>query len=79
MTLPKRNLLILPALAVMTNGFSLFGIGQASVGSVARTIECNHLIAHNLALDETLKRIAGNPPAKRDMAFAGQFILECFS
>nr|WP_177412426.1 hypothetical protein [Pseudomonas cavernicola] len=75
----KRNLLILAALAVMTNGFSLFGIGQASVGSVARTIECNHSIARNLELKETLQRIAGNPPAKRDMAFAGQFILECFS
>lgn len=76
MKLHKRNLLILAALAVMTHGFSLLGIGQGSASSLARTIECNSSIAHNLELGETLKRLAGNPPCKRDQAFAGPFLLE---
>jgi len=76
MRLHKRNLLIVAALAAMTHGFSLLGIGQGSAGSLARTLECNSAIAHNLELGEALKRLAGNPPCKRDQAFAWPFMLE---
>ena len=74
MTLPCKNVLTLAGFAVITNGFSLLGLGQASIGSVARAIECNTSIAANLQTSASLRQMAGNPPEKREMVF-GRFVL----
>ena len=74
MTLPCKNFLALAGFTVITNGFALLGIGQASIGSVARAIECNTAIAANVAVSASLRQIAGNPPSKREMGF-GRFVV----
>lgn len=74
MTLPCKNFIALAGFTLITNGFSLLGIGQASIGSVARAIECNTAIAANLLLDASLRQVAGNPPLKREMGF-GRFVV----
>ncbi len=74
MTLPCKNFLALAGFTVITNGFTLLGLGQASIGSVARAIECNNAIASNLEISASLRQIAGNPPGKRETGF-GRFVL----
>ncbi|MGX5219682.1 MULTISPECIES: hypothetical protein [Pseudomonas] len=73
MKLKNRNLLIIAALAIMTNGLSLLGFNYGSAGALARTIECNSQIAHNLKVAQGLKPITGKPPSRVALAFANRF------
>ncbi|WP_417662368.1 hypothetical protein [Pseudomonas sp.] len=78
MKLKNRNLLIIAALAIMTNGLSLMGFNYGSAGALARTIECNSQIARNLQVAKGLKPITGNPPTRAALAFANRFELVNF-
>jgi hypothetical protein len=49
-------------LAMMINGSSLLGVGQNSVGGIARSIECRHEIAHAIERSRAEKLIAATPP-----------------
>ena len=69
--------LVIAFLAFMTNGASLLGIGQGSAGSVARAIECNHNIAHNIQTAKALELLVGNPPIKSNGEFFGPFQVDC--
>ncbi|WP_426204184.1 hypothetical protein [Pseudomonas sp. TWP3-1] len=71
------RLWVIAGLAFMTNGASLLGIGQGSVGSLARAIETNHSIAHNIERANTLGLLAGNPPSKTPANFLGPFEVDC--
>ena len=51
-------------LAVMINGSTLLGIGQNSVGGVARNIECRYEIAQAIELSRAQKVLAGTRPEK---------------
>ena len=53
-------------LAMMINGSSLLGIGQNSVGGIARSIECRHEIAHAIERSRAQRLIIANPPEKFD-------------
>ncbi|MFJ2682643.1 hypothetical protein ACIOYV_02750 [Pseudomonas sp. NPDC087342] len=72
-----HRLWVIAFLAFMTNGASLLGIGQGSAGSVARAIECNHNIAHNIQTAKALGLLAGNPPSKVPGEFLGPFQVDC--
>ncbi|KAF2394567.1 MULTISPECIES: hypothetical protein [Pseudomonas] len=72
-----HRLWVIAFLAFMTNGASLLGIGQGSAGSVARAIECNHNIAHNIQTAKALGLLAGNPPSKVRGEFLGPFQVDC--
>lgn len=52
-------------LAVMINGSTLLGIGQSSVGGIARSIECRHEIAQAIELSRSEKPTAANVPCPR--------------
>ncbi|MCK1789262.1 hypothetical protein [Pseudomonas violetae] len=71
------RLWVIAFLAFMTNGAALAGIGQGSAGSVARSIEANHNMAHNIQTAKALGLLAGNPPAKRPGDFFGPFQVDC--
>ena len=71
----KRGVVAL--LAFMTNGTSLAGVGHGSAGGVARSIEANHNMAHNIQTAKSLGLMAGNPPAKRAGDFFGPFQVDC--
>ena len=71
------RLWVIAALAFMTNGASLAGIGQGSAGSVARSIEANHNMAHNIQTAKALGLLAGNPPIERQDDFFGPFQVDC--
>ncbi|RON40844.1 hypothetical protein BK666_25450 [Pseudomonas frederiksbergensis] len=68
---------VIAFLAVMTNGSSLLGMGQGSAGSVARSIECNHSIAHNIQTAKALGLLVGNSPLKERAGFLGPFQVDC--
>lgn len=68
---------IIAGLAIMTNGTSLLGFGQGSVGGLARAIEANHTIAHNIERANALGLLAGNPPVKTSAEFFGPFEVDC--
>ncbi|MGN7743959.1 hypothetical protein ACTJKT_28770 [Pseudomonas sp. 22526] len=72
-----RRFWVIAILAFMTNGASLLGIGQGSAGSLARAIECNHNIAHNIETATALGLLAGNPPLKPRAALLGPFSVDC--
>ncbi|MGF6208975.1 hypothetical protein HKK52_02100 [Pseudomonas sp. ADAK2] len=72
-----RRLWVIAFLAFMTNGASLLGVGQGSAGSVARAIECNHNIAHNIQTAKALGLLVGNPPLKARAGFLGPFQVDC--
>ncbi|KAA0980144.1 hypothetical protein [Pseudomonas sp. ANT_H12B] len=72
-----HKLWVIAFLAFMTNGSSLLGIGQASAGSVARSIEANHNLARNIETAKALGLLAGNPPIKRQGSFFGPFRVDC--
>ncbi|ALI03917.1 hypothetical protein C1Y08_00140 [Pseudomonas sp. FW306-02-F02-AA] len=72
-----RKLMVVAFLAFLTNGSSLLGIGQGSAGSLARAIECNHNIAHNIQTAKALGLLAGNPPAKPKAVVLGPFEVDC--
>ncbi|MGE8188587.1 hypothetical protein [Pseudomonas sp. NPDC086278] len=71
------KLWVIAFLAFMTNGASLLGFGQASAGSVARSIEANHNMAHSILTAKALGLLAGNPPSKRQESFFGPFHVDC--
>jgi hypothetical protein len=68
---------VIAFLAFITNGFSLLGLGQASAGSLARTMECNHNIAHNILTARALGVLVGNPPSAPRVAEFGPFQVDC--
>ncbi|MGE1172726.1 MULTISPECIES: hypothetical protein [Pseudomonas] len=68
---------VIAGLAIMTNGASLLGFGQGSVGGLARAIEANHSIAHNIERANALGLLAGNPPVKTEAGFLGPFQVDC--
>jgi hypothetical protein len=68
---------VIAFLAFITNGFSSLGLGQASAGSLARTIECNHNIAHNILTARALGVLVGNPPSAPRVAEFGPFQVDC--
>ncbi|WLH33392.1 hypothetical protein PSH79_15775 [Pseudomonas sp. FP2196] len=71
------RLWVIAGLAFMTNGTSLLGMGQGSAGGLARAIEANHNIAHNIERANTLGLMAGNPPVKAAASFLGPFEVDC--
>ncbi|MDB5993689.1 MAG: hypothetical protein JWP42_825 [Pseudomonas sp.] len=71
------KLWVIAFLAFMTNGSSLLGVGQASAGSVARSIEANHNLARSIATEKAMGLLAGNPPSKRQGDFFGPFKIDC--
>ncbi|MBY8934415.1 MULTISPECIES: hypothetical protein [Pseudomonas] len=73
------RLWVVAGLAFFTNGASLLGIGQGSVGALARAIEANHTIAHNIERANTLGLMAGNPPVKVSADFLGPFEVDCMA
>ncbi|MFG6203417.1 hypothetical protein [Pseudomonas retamae] len=73
------RLWVIAGLAFFTNGTSLLGIGQGSVGALARAIEVNHSITHNIERANTLGLMAGNPPAKVAVDFLGPFEVDCMA
>jgi hypothetical protein len=73
----RCKLLVIAFLAFITNGFSLLGIGQGSIGGVARAIEANHNIARNIETAKAMGMLAGNPPVKTDSGFFGPFEVDC--
>ncbi|MDD1001728.1 MULTISPECIES: hypothetical protein [Pseudomonas] len=73
------RLWVVAGLAFFTNGASLLGIGQGSVGALARAIEANHNIAHNIERANTLGLMAGNPPVRVSADFLGPFEIDCMA
>lgn len=73
----RCKLLIIAFLAFITNGFSLLGIGQGSIGGVARAMEANQNIARNIETAKAMGMLAGNPPLERDSGFFGPFQVDC--
>ncbi|VVP68540.1 hypothetical protein PS918_00757 [Pseudomonas fluorescens] len=73
----RCKLLVIAFLAFITNGFSLLGIGQGSIGGVARAMEANHNIARNIEIAKAMGMLAGNPPLKPDSGFFGPFQVDC--
>jgi hypothetical protein len=71
------RLWVVAFLAFMTNGPSLLGFAHGSAGSVARSIEANHNLAHNIETAKAMGRLAGNPPVKRQGDFFGPFQIDC--
>jgi hypothetical protein len=71
------RLWVIAGLALMTNGAALLGFGQGSVGALARAIEANHSIAHNIERANALGLMAGNPPVKAESDFLGPFEVDC--
>lgn len=63
------KLWVTAGLAVLINGGSLLGVGQGSVGGVARSIECRHEIAHAIERSRAQSMVAGNRPER-----AGDFV-----
>ncbi|POA16793.1 hypothetical protein C1886_25305 [Pseudomonas sp. FW300-N1A1] len=72
-----RKLWVVAFLVFLTNGASLLGVGQASAGSLARAIECNHSIARNIETAKALGLLAGNPPSKSRSPLPGPFQVDC--
>ncbi|PYY68478.1 hypothetical protein CRX42_21550 [Pseudomonas jessenii] len=71
------KLLIIAFLAFITNGFSLLGIGQGSIGGVARAMEANHNIARNIETAKAMGLLAGNPPVRNEGVVFGPFQVDC--
>lgn len=63
------KLWVTAGLAVLINGGTLLGVGQGSVGGVARSIECRHEIAHAIERSRAQNMVAGNRPER-----AGDFV-----
>ncbi|MGY3171749.1 hypothetical protein ACVWYU_001123 [Pseudomonas sp. TE12234] len=73
----RCKFLVIAILAFITNGFSLLGIGQGSIGGVARAIEANHNIARNIETAKAMGMLAGNPPVEPESGFFGPFEVDC--
>ncbi|HWV08077.1 hypothetical protein [Pseudomonas sp.] len=75
MKLHNPNLLVVAALAVMTNGFTLLGLNHGSAGALARNLECNSNMARSIEVGESLKKLIGFPPRHDDPGLSGPFLL----
>nr|WP_139134762.1 MULTISPECIES: hypothetical protein [Pseudomonas] len=75
MKLKNRNMLVIAALAIMTNGLSLLGLDYGSAGALVRTIECKSNIARNIEVADRLKKLLGQPPCRPETEFAPRFSL----
>lgn len=71
------QLWVIAFFTVITNGFSLVGLGEASSGGLARSIECKHSIAHGIEMARAHTLIAGNPPNKLGLFESGLFTVIC--
>ena len=71
------KLLIIAFLALITNGFSLLGVGQGSIGGVARAMEANHNIARNIETAKAMGLLVGNPPIRNEGVAFGPFQVDC--
>lgn len=71
------QLWIVAFFAVITNGFSLIGLGQASSGGLARSIEAKHEIAYKIEMARTQMTMASNPPNKSRMFESALFEVVC--
>ncbi|MDB6143206.1 MAG: hypothetical protein JWP80_2250 [Pseudomonas sp.] len=71
------QLWIVAFFAVITNGFSLIGLGQASSGGLARSIEAKHEIAHSIEMARTQTMMASNPPNKSGWYESALFEVVC--
>ncbi|WP_297837833.1 hypothetical protein [Pseudomonas sp.] len=71
------QLWVIAFFAVITNGFSLIGLGQASSGGLARSIEAKHEITHAIEMAASQKLMAGNPPSKYRLFELGPFTVTC--
>lgn len=57
-----RQLWVVLVLTLMVNGGALLGFGQASAGSIARSIECRHWIARAAEMMRgSMLRIGSSP------------------
>ncbi|WP_095079175.1 hypothetical protein [Pseudomonas sp. Irchel s3h17] len=74
-----RKLWVVAFLAFLTHGAALLGVGQASAGSLARAIECNHNIARNIETAKAQGLLAGNPPCRSRSPIPGPFQVNCQS
>ncbi|MCF4996884.1 hypothetical protein GIW70_14900 [Pseudomonas syringae] len=71
------RLWVIATLAFITNGTALLGIGQGSVGSLARAIEARHTIAHDIERANASAMLSGNPPCRASAPFLGPFEIDC--
>lgn len=71
------QLWVIAFFTVITNGFSLIGLGQASSGGLARSIEAKHEIAHSIEMARAHKLMAGNPPDRSRQFESGPFTVIC--
>ncbi|MGV8917574.1 MAG: hypothetical protein ACOH2R_07220 [Pseudomonas sp.] len=71
------QLWVVAFLTIITNGFSLVGLGQASSGGLARGIEAKHEIAHNIKMVRTQSLMAGNPPNRSPWFESAMFTVVC--
>ncbi|KFX68071.1 hypothetical protein TMS3_0123025 [Pseudomonas taeanensis MS-3] len=76
MKLQNTPLLIVAALALMTNGLSLLGLNHGSAGALARNIECNSSMSRNIQVAVSLKQLIGNPPSPTNKSGTGRFSLD---
>ncbi len=76
MKLQNTPLLIVAALALMTNGLSLLGLNHGSAGAMARNIECNSSMSRNIQVAVSLKQLIGNPPSPTNKSGTGRFSLD---
>ena len=58
-----KKLWVVLILTLMVNGGALLGFGQASAGSIARSIECRHWIAHAAEMMRGYMLGIGSSPA----------------
>lgn len=75
MKLHNPNLLIVAALAVMTNGFTLFGLNHGSAGALARNLECNSNMSRSIQVAESLRQLTSYPPRIPEPGYTGPFLL----
>ncbi|MNO06931.1 hypothetical protein D3C81_2289200 [compost metagenome] len=55
----------------------MLGIGQGSIGGVARAMEANHNIARNIETAKAMGLLAGNPPVRNEGVVFGPFQVDC--
>lgn len=58
-----KKMWVILILTLMVNGGALLGFGQASAGSIARSIECRHWIAHAAGMMKGSMLRVGSSPA----------------
>lgn len=72
----NTNLLIVAALALMTNGLSLLGLNHGSAGALARNIECNSSMSRNIRVAASREQLIGSPPCPTNKSSTARFSLD---